>query len=146
MIPINETDILAEIEFHELMGNFSKSARLKNNYQRIQANRGGVRMKDRALQTMEGTLVAAGWDDNDQMNLSSLYTQESEDILLSHLQGIKTFKPYLNQKVKIVGRVISNKKDSREVLVKHITRLADGFSIPLKPIFDEFHNRIIPMQ
>jgi hypothetical protein len=53
-------------------------------------------MKDQNDFFFEGTLIAAGWDKSDTVNQTSLYTQDDEDILLEHQNGIKTLKPYLN--------------------------------------------------
>jgi hypothetical protein len=95
-------------------------------------------------QIFEGTLVAAGWDRLDHVNQSSLYTQDDEDILLDHRLGIEKFKPFLNQKVRISGDIISSVKDGRRILVKKISRITGGFTKRIIPLRDEFDNLIIP--
>ncbi|MDA8793426.1 hypothetical protein N9N67_09275 [Bacteriovoracaceae bacterium] len=92
----------------------------------------------------EGTLVAAGWDLLDHVNQASLYTQEDEDILLDHNLGIKKFKPYLNQRVRISGDIISTSRDGRRVLVKKISRLTGGFTKLIIPLHDEFGTLVKP--
>jgi len=94
-------------------------------------------------QFFEGTIVAAGWDNLDHVNKSSLYTQSNEDILLQHGVGIKKFTPFLNQKVRIWGDVISNDREERIISVKKITRLLGEFTKPLVSKFDEFGNLIV---
>ncbi len=75
----------------------------------------------------EGTLVAAGWDKFDHINQSSLYTKDDENIYLDHNLGMKKFKPFLNQKVRISGDVIEAAGLGRRVIVKKINRLSRGF-------------------
>jgi len=95
-------------------------------------------------QFFEGTLVAAGWDRLDHVNQSSLYTQDSEDILLDHGLGIKKFEPFLNQRVRIWGDITSNGREERRISVKKIIRLVDGFTKPLAERLDDFGNSIAP--
>ncbi|MFT6069346.1 MAG: hypothetical protein ACJAT2_003588 [Bacteriovoracaceae bacterium] len=78
-------------------------------------------------QVFEGVLVATGWDRFDLVNQSSLYTSDNEDILLVHVSGMKKFKPYINQRVRITGKIVSTIKDERRLLVKRISRLTRGF-------------------
>ena len=89
-------------------------------------------------QIFEGTLVAAGWDTFDYITQLSLYTEEDEDILLVNDSAMKKFGPYLNQKVRISGIILSEKKDTRSIVVKDISRLSDGFTEHRLPSFDEF--------
>jgi hypothetical protein len=84
--------------------------------------------------------MAAGWDRLDNVNQSSLYTQDDEDILLKHGLGIIKFKPFLNQKVKIWGNVTLNRNGERSITVKKIKRLINGFTKPRIQKFDEFGN------
>ncbi len=74
----------------------------------------------RTNQVFEGTLTAAGWDIIDNINRTSLYTQEDEDILLDHELGIRKLKPFLNQKVRIWGDIISNERKERTISVKKL--------------------------
>jgi hypothetical protein len=78
----------------------------------------------------EGTLVAAGWDKLDHINQSSLYTKDDENIFLDHNLGMKKFKPFLNQKVRISGDIVATTGHGRRVVVKKINRLTRGFSAP----------------
>jgi hypothetical protein len=75
-------------------------------------------------------LVAAGWDNFDHVNQSSLYTKDDENIILDHNLGMKKFKPFLDQKVRISGEIVVTVGQGRRVLVKKISRLARGFSAP----------------
>jgi hypothetical protein len=88
-------------------------------------------MTIRKNQVFEGILVAVGWDKLDHINQSSLYTQEDENILLEHGAGMKKFRPFLNQKVRISGDIVSTIRDGRKVMVKKISRLARGLTIPI---------------
>lgn len=94
----------------------------------------------RKNQIYEGTLVAAGWDRKDHVNQLSLYTQDDEDILLVHSLGIKKFKPYLNQKVKICGDVVSNSREEKRISVKKISIMLNGFTKKKITKYDEFGN------
>jgi hypothetical protein len=88
--------------------------------------------------------VAAGWDKNDNINQSSLYTQDDEDILLEHNSGIKKFTPYINQRVRVTGDVISSDRNEKKILVKKITNIYGDYTQPLRDIYDEFENLISP--
>lgn len=79
-------------------------------------------------QMYEGTIVAAGWDRFDDVNQSSLFTKNDEDILLDHGLGMKIFKDFLNHRVRIWGDVESNGRNERRIQVKKIIKIKDGFS------------------
>lgn len=55
---------------------------------------------------------------------------------------MKKFKPFLNQRVRIWGDVVSNSSEERRISVKKIIRIFDGFTKPLLEKFDEFGNLI----
>lgn len=93
-------------------------------------------------QIFEGTLVAAGWDKKEHVNQSSLFTQDEEDILLIHGLGMKKFKPFLNQKVRVWGDISSGRGEERKLSVKKICKLLNGFNKPIIEQFDEFGNII----
>jgi len=142
MNTLNERLVLGAIECHELFGEHDSARKLRNEYnsekKKNQKRKSEIMFeKDKIF---EGTLVAAGWDKLDHVNQSSLYTQEDEDILLEHNSGIKKFKPYLNEKVRVLGDIISSNRDGRRVLVKKISRLLDCSTRPLRPLRDEFNN------
>ena len=142
-----ERSILGAIESHELFGEYDLARTLQNKYDSEKERNHQQKENKMMIQkkhVFEGTLVAAGWDRLDHVNQSSLYTQDDEDILLEHNLGIEKFKPYLNQKVRISGDIISTIKDGRRVLVKKISRLAGGFTKEKIPLRDEFDNLLIP--
>jgi hypothetical protein len=145
MNPLYERSILGAIECHEIFGEHDMERKIIKEYKDVkyksQKKENKVIKKN---QIFEGTLVAAGWDRLDHVNQTCLYTQDDEDILLDHNLGIRKFMPYLNQKVRISGDIISTIKDERRVLVKKITRITDGFTKPTIPLRDEFDNLIIP--
>jgi hypothetical protein len=103
-------------------------------------------MKNQQNHVFEGTLVAAGWDKLDAVSKSSLYTQEDEDIMLDHGQGICELKPFLNHKVRISGVITSKGKDGRKLLVKKIVKLTKGFTRTVVPMRDEFDNLIMTLR
>jgi hypothetical protein len=146
-LALHERSILGAIEHHEMFGEHDLARDLKKKYlsdkKRIHQQKEN-KMMIQKNQIFEGKLVAAGWDRLDHVNQSSLYTQDDEDILLEHHLGIRKFKPYLNQKVRITGDIISTIRDGRRVLVKKISRLTDGFKKPIIPLRDEFDNLLIP--
>jgi hypothetical protein len=96
--------------------------------------------------TFEGTLVAAGWDKLGDVNKSSLYTQEDEDIMLEHEEGIIEFKPFMNHKVRVSGVITSGVNDGRKVLVKKIHKLSKGFTKSVSLFRDEFDNLIMKLE
>ena len=144
MNALYERTMLGAIECHELFGEHDMARKLMKEY-RDEKNNSYEKENEmiNKNQIFEGTLVAAGWDRLDHVNQSSLYTQDDEDILLDHGLGMKKFKSFLNQKVRIWGDVTSNGREERRISVKKITRLLDGFTKPLVDKFDEFGN-IIP--
>ena len=125
-----ERSVLAAIECHELFGEFEKSEILKCEYESHINNsqQKDVEMKDHAEHIYEGTLIASNWDRLDNVCESSLFTQEDEDILLEHSAGMKKFRPYLNQKVRILGQIVSINRDGKKVMVKKITRIFGEFT------------------
>ncbi len=140
-----ERSLLGAIECHELFGDHNMAKKLMKEYKDEKNNsqkKGNKMIKKN--QIFEGTLVAAGWDRLDHVNQSSLYTQDDEDILLEHGLGMKKFKPFLNQKVKIWGDIASNGREERKITVKKIIRILDDFTKPLVENFDEFGNLITP--
>jgi hypothetical protein len=82
--------------------------------------------------TFEGVLIPAGWDNKDNINQACLFTKDDEDILLKHSGGIKQLKPFLNQKVRVLGDIRSDSHNERTLLIRKITRIVDGFP---KPVF-----------
>ena len=76
-------------------------------------------------QMYEGTIVAAGWDRFDDVNQSSLFTKEDEDILLDHGLGMKVFKDFLNHRVRVWGDIESNGRNERRINVKKIIKIID---------------------
>ncbi|MFT6068041.1 MAG: hypothetical protein ACJAT2_002175 [Bacteriovoracaceae bacterium] len=145
---VSERSVLGAIECHELLGEHNKARVLRRKYDKRKERK--RRKKESQLkiqkdQIFEGTLVAAGWDKLDHINQSSLYTQEDEDILLEHKWGMKKFKPFLNQKVRIKGDIVSSIKDGRRVLVKEIIRLRGGFSESIYPHTGEFYKLLTPI-
>jgi hypothetical protein len=86
----------------------------------------------------EGTLIAAGWDRADNVNQTSLYTQEDEDILLDHQNGVNVLKPFLNKKVRVWGKVLAQENDVRRVQVKKIMGFSGDFTKKVEPIFNEY--------
>jgi hypothetical protein len=135
--------MLGAIECHELFGEHDMARKLMKEY-RDEKNNSYEKENEmiNKNQIFEGTLVAAGWDQLDHVNQSSLYTQDDEDILLDHGLGMNKFKSFLNQKVRIWGDVTSNGGEERRISVKKIIRLLDGFTKPLVDKFDEFGNLI----
>jgi hypothetical protein len=103
-------------------------------------------MKNQQEHVFEGTLVAAGWDKSDLVNKSSLYTQEDEDIMLDHDNGIAELKPFINHKVRVSGVITSRVKNGRGLLIKEINKLSNGFSRSVIPTRDEFDNLILTLQ
>lgn len=147
MNAVSERSILGTIECHELLGEHKKSRILRRKYDKrkvLKQRRYEKKMKVLKDQIFEGTLVAAGWDELDHITQSSLYTQEDEDILLEHNLGMKKFLPFLNEKVRITGDIVSSVKDGRRVLVKEITPLREGFSESIHPHTGEFYNLLTP--
>ena len=148
MEALYERSILGAIEYHLLFCEFDKAKILRTKYKiniELKTQQKENEMTIQKNQIFEGTLVAAGWDSFDHINQSSLYTQDDEDILLEHGLGIRKFTPYLNQKVRISGDVVSTVMDGRRVLVKKISRLSGGFTKPITPIHDEFGNLLTPI-
>ena len=147
MNALYERSILGAIESHELFGEHDLARTLQNEYD-SEKERNHQRKENKMMiqknHVFEGTLVAAGWDRLDHVNQSSLYTQDDEDILLEHNLGIRKFKPFLNQKVRITGDIISTIRDGRRVLVKKISRLTGGFTKAAVPLRDEFDNLLMP--
>ncbi len=145
MDALQERAMLGAIEAHELFGEHDMAKKLIKQYseEKYKSQKKENQMIKKN-QIFEGTLVAAGWDRLDRVNQSSLYTQDDEDILLEHGTGIKKFKPFLNQKVRISGDIISTARDGRKVLVKKISRITGGFTKPITPLRDEFGNLLIP--
>lgn len=144
MNALYERSVLGAIEYHEIFGEHDKARRLRKEYQdyKNKKNKSQETESIKRNEMFEGTLVAAGWDLAGLVNQSSLYTQDGEDILLGHNLGMKKFKPYLNQEVRIWGDVISNRSGERRVSVKKITRILDGFTRPVIEQLDEFGNLI----
>lgn len=143
MNALYERSMLGAIECHELFGEHDMARKLMKEYRDEKNN--PLEKENEMIkknQIFEGTLVAAGWDRLDHVNQSSLYTQDDEDILLDHGLGMKKFKPFLNQKVRIWGDVASNGREERRISVKKIIRILDGFTKPLVEKFDEFGNLI----
>jgi hypothetical protein len=126
MNAIHERSIYGDIEFYELFPEYKTE---KNSLKK---------------QEFEGTIVAVGWDKYEQINKTSLYTVDDEDILLEHTLGIKKLKLYLNKKVKVIGNLTSLNSDERKVAVKSICLLENGFSKPSVPVLDEFDDLIVP--
>jgi hypothetical protein len=138
-----ERSMLGAIECHEIRGEHEMVRKLKQEYRDKKNN--SFEKQSEVVQTdqvFEGTLVAAGWDWLDHVNQSSLFTEDEEDILLEHGLGMKKFKPFLNQKVRIWGQVTSNGREERKIFVKKITRILDGLTKPLVDRLDEFGNLI----
>ena len=145
MNALYERSMLGAIEAHVLLGEHDMAKKLIKEYsdEKYKPQKKENEMIKK-FQTFEGTLVAAGWDRQDNVNQSSLYTQDDEDILLDHNLGIRKFKPYLNQKVRISGDIISSNRDGRRVLVKKISRITGGFTKTIIPLRDEFDNLLLP--
>jgi hypothetical protein len=80
---------------------------------------------------IEGVLVPAGWDTSEKVVQTSLFTQQEEDILLKHSEGLGELKPFINQKVRVVGDIESNSRNERTLLVSKISKLPNGFTDPL---------------
>jgi hypothetical protein len=80
---------------------------------------------------IEGVLVPAGWDTSEKVVQTSLFTQQEEDILLKHSEGLAGLKPFINQKVRVVGDIESNSRNERTLLVSKISKLTNGFTDPL---------------
>jgi hypothetical protein len=118
---LQERAILEAIECHELSGKHDIAKKLLKEY-KDEKNKTNKKEKNtmNTNQIFEGTLMAAGWDRLDNVNQSSLYTQDDEDILLKHGLGIIKFKPFLNQKVKIWGNVTLNRNGERSITVKKL--------------------------
>jgi hypothetical protein len=142
---LHERLMLGAIECHELFGEHDMARKLIKEYSDLkyksQKEENEMIKKN---QIFEGTLVAAGWDRLDHVNQTSLYTQDNEDILLEHNLGIRKFKPYLNQKIRVSGDIISTIKDERRVLVRKITRIPGGLTILKIPLRDRFGNLLRP--
>jgi hypothetical protein len=137
MSAIYERLVLGEIEYNELFHHFEIAKSLKNILKKDQKwKRNSLKNK-----VFEGTIVAAGWDKYEHVNKASLYTQDDEDILLEHNEGINIFKPYFNQKVIIFGDIISSSKNVRKVIVKNIFRLDGGYTKSLIPPLVELDDR-----
>lgn len=139
--------ILGAIESHELFGEHNMATKLMKEYRDEKKNFFTEEIeKEKEMINknilFEGTLIAAGWDRLDQIKQSSLYTADDEDILLDHRSGMKKFMPFINQKVKIWGDVISNDTGERRISVRKIVRLLDGFTKPLMKKLDEYGNKI----
>jgi len=73
--------------------------------------------------TFEGLLVPAGWDNFERVNKTSLFTHDDEDILLKHNNGVKRFKPFMNEEVRITGDITSDSRNERTLVVSKITKL-----------------------
>jgi hypothetical protein len=86
----------------------------------------------------EGVLTPAGWDKLDNVNQTSLFTKEDEDILLKHSNGVNQFKPFLNQKVKVLGDIKSDSRNERTLIVRKITRMFESLQRPLFKISNQF--------
>ena len=140
-----ERAMFGAIEVHNLFGEHDKARKLIKKYSdekyKSQKKENQVIKKN---QIFEGTLVATGWDRLDHVSQSSLYTQDEEDILLKHGSGMDKFKPFLNQKARIWGDVNSNAREERQLSVKKIIKLLNGFTKPLVDKFDEFGDLIAP--
>lgn len=89
----------------------------------------------------EGTLVVADWSGKNDINSLSLYTQDHEDIPLVHGLGSNNIRPYINQKVRVLGDVKTNNKGEKRISVKKI--ILRGFTKKRSPKFDEFGNIIV---
>lgn len=141
MIAMSERAILGQIEFYEVFGERTKAKALKEEFD---SNKRIAKLKKsqntQKNQSFEGTIVAAGWDKHDHVDQSSLFTREEEDILLDHGLGINKFKPFFNQKVRILGDITTNSKAERRINVKKITRIISDFTKPLLRKRDEFGN------
>ena len=139
-----ERALLGAIECHELFGEHDMAKKLQKEY-RLEKNKSLEKDKEEinVNQVFEGTLVPAGWDKLEHVNQSSLYTQDDEDILLEHKIGINKFKPFFNQKVRIWGKITSNSREERSILVNKIISLIDDCTKPLIDKFDNFGNLIV---
>lgn len=138
MNALRERTLIGSIEYHKIFGDRNIVRKLMKEYRDEKYN---PQVKEKEMisknQIFEGTLVAAGWDRLDHVNQSSLYTQDDEDILLDHGLGMKKFKPFLNQKVRIWGDVASNGREERRISVKKIIRVLDGITRPLVEKIDK---------
>ncbi len=140
MSSLHEKSILGAVEYLEFLGEHNEAKAIGIEYSgKIKQSHKKEGLMIEKNKVFEGTLVAAGWDDKDNVNLSSLYTQDDEDILLVHGTGMKKFSPYLNQHVKVWGDIISTKEDGRKFSVKKIRRLLRGFQKPYILGSDEFN-------
>lgn len=142
-----ERSLLGAIECHELFGEFDEADVLKGEYDdKINhSQQKDVEMKDQQDHIYEGTLVASDWDRLDNVSQSSLFTQEDEDILLDHSSGMKKFRPYLNQKVRILGKIVSINRDGKKVLVKKITRIIGDFKKSRNESLNGFDENILSL-
>ncbi|MDA8793322.1 hypothetical protein N9N67_08750 [Bacteriovoracaceae bacterium] len=143
MSALYERSLLGQIEGHELFGEHELARNLRIKFCSYIKKKNQQKEKELMIQkshVFEGTLVAAGWDRYDHVSQSSLYTQDEEDILLDHRLGIRKFKPYLNQKVRIIGNIVSINSDGRKVLVEKISRITGGLTKPLNAFRDKFDN------
>lgn len=126
MDALYERSMLGAIECHKLFGEFRKAHLLMKEFNREKLKSQKHNVEDYVnYQAFEGTLVATGWDKLDHVIQSSLYTRDEEDILLEHKQGIKKFEPFLNQRVRVWGKIISNVIDERRICVTKIRKVID---------------------
>jgi hypothetical protein len=115
MNTLHERSIRGQIEVCELFGQKAKAKRLTEVLIKER------RVRSNEVKVFEGVLVPAGWDRQENINRLSLFTQDDEDIILKHRFGMRQFKPYLNQKVKIYGKISSNNNNERTIYVNKIT-------------------------
>jgi hypothetical protein len=131
MNPLREKSLLGLIESHKLLGEIKIKNTLQKKYNN--ENKGTIKKQF----SFEGVIVPAGWDESDNINKVCLLTQKNKDIILKHNNGPKVLKPFLNQKVKVVGDIISNDINEKTLRVRKLTRLLDGFTKPTGKISNE---------
>ena len=125
-----DRSILGEIEFYEMSGEHEKSTELKKQFKARKAHNKDKLSNGEFIRhnpprkhvVLEGVVVASGWDENGRVTRACLYTQSGDDIILVHRLGIKKFKPFINDKVRISGDEGLEARDGRKVFVKRISR------------------------
>jgi hypothetical protein len=138
-----DRSILGDIEFYELFGEHERVKALKKMFkaQKERLMRGEVKRdykhdREKRHSILEGVLVAAGWDTQGNISQASLYTHSGEDIILEHRFGLKKFKPFINERVRVSGLENLDSDDGRKMIVRRISRVLDR-KYPLLPVPEE---------
>ncbi len=75
-------------------------------------------MKRYRREILTGIISPSSWDDNDEIDGYSLFTEDDEDILLEGRRLNGDFGMFKNKKIKVEGNFLASSNEPRVFIVK----------------------------